>query len=273
VFLQFIFFYLNLNTKFYFTYMKPTLHFQRFEFKYPLHKPTAERIIPDLLKHMDFDPFVLDKKEKFYIVNSLYFDNEGYACYFEKESGEKFRKKFRFRIYGDEAGEETPIFAEIKRKNNVLVIKDRAVLSKKEALDMISGRGVLGTKGRDKEVLEEFLWNKGYNCLVPKIVVRYKRKPLIAKQDENVRVTFDYDIQAKPASWFNKGNYFWKNVLPGSMILEIKYNNILPFWLHEIIQKYELERVAFSKYTNSVRALVPMVDDGVSKDVVNCLGL
>ena len=257
--------------------MKPTLHFQRFEFKYPLHKPTADKIIPALLKYMDWDPFVREKKDRFYKVNSLYFDNAGYGCYFEKESGEKFRKKFRLRVYERQVKEDTDIFAEIKRKNNALVIKDRVVLSAKDTRKILIDNKLDGyikhINNKDMGVLKEFFWTKNYNCMTPKIMVKYKRKPLIAKRDKKVRVTFDYDIQAKLARWFDESRYGWKEVLPGSLILEIKYNNILPFWLHEIIQKYQLERVAFSKYCNSIRACVWGIDDGSGKDVTNYLGL
>lgn len=257
--------------------MKPTLHFQRFEFKYPMHKPTADKIIPALLKHMDWDTFIKDKEDKFYVVNSLYFDNNGYGSYFEKESGEKFRKKFRLRIYEDEVGDDTDIFIEIKRKNNALVTKDRVVLPAAEAREILInnhlGRYAKKMDDEDMAVLREFFWTKNYNCMIPKIMVRYKRKPLVAKQDKNVRVTFDYGIEAKRASWFNLKRNGWKEVLPGSLILEIKYNNVLPGWLHEIIQKYELERVAFSKYCNSLRACLPEIDDGSGFDVKNYLGL
>ncbi|MBU4332064.1 polyphosphate polymerase domain-containing protein [Patescibacteria group bacterium] len=257
--------------------MKPTLHFQRFEFKYPMHKPTAEKIIPALLKYMSWDPFVSGRGDKSYLVNSLYFDNSGYGCYFEKESGEKFRKKFRLRVYESEVKDDTNIFVEIKRKNNALIIKDRVHLPAKDARRILVNNKLNSYVGQisddDMMVLKEFLWTKNYNCMMPRIMVAYRRKPLVAKTDRNVRVTFDYDIRAKLTNWFNCNNFAWKEVLPGSLILEIKYNNILPFWLHEIIQKYQLERVAFSKYCNAVRACMPQIDDGSGRDSGNYLGV
>ena len=242
-----------------------------------MHKPTAEKIIPALLKYMDWDPFVREKKDKFYMVNSLYFDNANYGCYFEKESGEKFRKKFRLRTYDNTVNDDTNVFVEIKRKNNALVIKDRVVLTAEDARAILVnnriGKYAKRIDDDDMAVLREFFWTKNYNCMVPKIMIRYKRKPLIAKRDKDVRVTFDYDIESKLSSWFDARKYSWKRVLPNNLILEIKYNNILPFWLHEIIQKYQLERVAFSKYCNSLRVCVPELDDGSGVDVENYLGL
>lgn len=256
--------------------MKPALHFQRFEFKYPMHKPTADKIIPALLKHMKWDPFVAKNEDKFYYVTSLYFDNSGYGCFFEKESGEKFRKKFRLRIYDNEITPETKMFVEIKRKNNALVLKDRVILPARRAREIIvDNRSVDNFREfgeGDAEVLREFLWTKNYNCLTPKLLVSYKRKPLVSKYDEEARVTFDYDIKAKTTKWFD-GERGFREVLPNALILEIKYNNVLPYWLHEIIQKYGLERVAFSKYCNSLRRCVPSLDDGSGADIKNYLGL
>lgn len=257
--------------------MKPTLHFQRFEFKYPMHKPTADKIIPALLKYMVWDPYVRGQEEKSYRVNSLYFDNGDYGCFWEKEAGVVFRKKFRLRMYGEVITEDTKTFVEIKRKSNALIIKDRLLLPAKQAKDILIHNNLnqysASMDAGDLAVMEEFFWSKSHNCLKPKIMITYRRRPLVARQDPNVRVTFDYDLRAKTSDWFDFKNFGWREVLPGNLILEIKYNNILPHWLHEIIQKYDLQRAAFSKYCNAARACVPQLNDGSAADVSNYLGL
>src|SRR3989344_8614882 len=113
------------------------LHFQRFEFKYLLTKLQAEDILADcLVNNLQWDPYVRDQEHKSYQVNSLYFDSDNYKCYNEKLSGLKSRFKVRIRSYGD-IGVETG-FLEIKKKEDALVMKDRA------AMDLGDTRKILG---------------------------------------------------------------------------------------------------------------------------------
>lgn len=257
--------------------MKPTLHFQRFEFKYPLPAATAEKIIPALLKHMDWDPFVIESQDKYYTVSSLYFDTNKYACFWEKEAGVKFRKKLRLRVYDDKIEKDTLVFVEIKRKNDAVSIKDRIILTSGQVEEALMrnniGKYLKERSEKEKRVLEEFFWTKNYNCMEPKLMVSYKRKPLIGKYNKGFRVTFDYDLEAYQAKSLDFKKNQIKKILPDKLILEVKYNNVLPYWFLEIIQKYNLERVAFSKYCNSLRTCFPELDDGSQKDFENYLGV
>jgi len=236
---------------------KINLHFQRFEFKYQMPKALVEGVIPALLKHMVWDPYVRDKEQKYYHVNSLYYDNAGFACYWEKEAGLKRRKKLRLRFYDDILKPESKVFAEIKRKTDAVVIKDRAAMTYLDCQKLFLNNDFEVLKNLDKtskDLLEEFLWLKYYNCLMPQYMVSYKRTPLISKFDSDIRVTLDSEIKAYKASWLDKKLGFITDVYPQTTIMEIKYNNVLPQWLHQIIQQCQLEREPFSKYCNSVLA-------------------
>ena len=89
---------------------KPTLHFQRFEFKYFLPRHLAKQLVAALLPHMEWDPYI-KQSQGFYRVNSLYFDSPDYACFWDKEAGVADRKKLRLRYYGESLTPETPVFA------------------------------------------------------------------------------------------------------------------------------------------------------------------
>lgn len=246
---------------------KVKLHFQRFEFKYYLPKSTADKLLPALLNHMEWDPYIAGTGQDFYQVNSLYFDSPGYGCFWDKESGVRNRKKFRFRFYTDDLNETTPIFAEMKRKKDSLIIKDRIKLN---APDCFNGNFdqklkdlLMNDSGQDEksDFLSEMFWFLKRNSMKPKLFITYKRKALISKNDSKFRITFDYDIKAQAASDLNQSFNRLKDVYSEGVVLELKYNNILPSWFHRIIQKYQLERLAYSKYCNSLRVVKPQFDD------------
>jgi len=242
---------------------KPTLHFQRFEFKYYLPKNIADKLIPALLNYMDWDPYIKESGQDYYQVNSLYFDSPDFGCFWDKESGIADRKKLRFRFYNDIKDQASPIFAEIKRKKDALVIKDRisidAASSSNDNFDKKLSE--LLNADQDNDFLHELVWFKKRNTLRPKLFVSYKRKALVGKIDKKFRVTFDYDIKTQLANDLDISPNKFKNVYPGGAVLELKYNNVLPAWFHKIIQRYQLQRLAYSKYCNSLRVAMPQFDD------------
>lgn len=243
--------------------IKPTLHFQRFEFKYYLPQSTADKLIPALMRHMDWDPYIKSAGLDYYQVNSLYFDSPDYGCFWDKESGISYRKKLRFRFYGDWQAAD-PVFLEIKRKRDALVIKDR-VSFRREDLKTRSLNTLLfalAGAGGDDQFLRELVWFKNRNNLEPKLFVAYRRKALVGKADNRFRVTFDYAISAQKCEELGALDPAdLEEVYSGGVVLELKYNNVLPFWFQEIIQQYQLQVLAYSKYCNALRIIEPRFDD------------
>lgn len=244
---------------------RPTLHFQRFEFKYYLSKSTADKLIPALISFMDWDPYVQKGKQgsHSYKVTSLYYDTYDFSCFWDKESGIADRKKLRLRFYNN-LTTESDIFVEIKRKQDALVVKDRVAFgySKDIILKLDEKlKQMLAIKPHD-EFLHELFWFKKRNNLSPKLCVSYDRKALVGRKNKNFRVTFDYNMKAWFSSHLNPGMHHTKNIFPEGVTLELKYNNILPSWFHRIIQRYQLQRLAFSKYCNALRVANPILDDG-----------
>lgn len=242
------------------------LHFQRFEFKYQAPLNLIEGLIPDFLKYMAWDPYARDLPNKSYAVSSLYFDSVGLGCYFQNLNGDRVRKKLRIRFYDSFLKPETPVFLEIKRKYDMVSIKDRLTLANSDCFDLLQGKRNFGLSfsGHNLETLDEFLWLKYYNGMVPQNMVIYDRKPLISKVDPNFRVTIDYNIRTYSASWLSdKKNRL--SVNPGQAVLEVKFNNILPFWFHQLILKHNLERRPFSKYCRSLEVCRPELVGGVKE--------
>ena len=222
--------------------------FQRFEFKYFLPKREMGQMYSVLLRnHLVRDPF-LELGQDGYSVNSIYFDSPTLRCYNEKISGMKNRAKLRLRTYGEQLDNPQTIFLEIKRKSDAIVVKDRTFLSIDNYRRAISGEVLHFEKNdRDSDILEEFTVRQRSYSMLPLVSVRYKRNPLVSRFDNNLRITFDYDIEAAGAGSFTDRKNF-NPIFRDLAIMEIKYNNILPGWLHKVIQKHELNREAFSKY-------------------------
>ncbi len=234
------------------------LHFQRFEFKYQFPENIIDGLIPELLKYMEWDPYAKDLPGKFYTVSSLYYDSIGLGCYYQKIAGERTRKKLRIRFYDPAIKPETPVFLEIKRKYVTVVVKDRLTFSHQDCFNLLKENKKLNLplSQHDKETLDEFLWLKIYNSMVPQNLVIYSRKPLISKVDPNFRLTFDYNIRTYLADWITEKKAVCL-VNPGMAIMEVKFNNILPFWFQQIIQRYNLQQRPFSKYCSSLEVCKP----------------
>lgn len=243
--------------------IKPKLHFQRFEFKYYLPKSTADKIIPALLNYMDWDPYIAGSGRDYYQVNSLYFDSPDYGCFWDKESGIADRKKLRYRYYNDLHSGDDAVFVEIKRKKDALVIKDRVKFDVASCSNNLFDNKLRDMRLVDKknDFLEEIIWFKNRNSMKPKLFVTYRRKALVGKIDKRFRVTLDHDIRTQKLSDLHNQLGKLESVYPEGVVLELKYNNVLPKWFQEIIQKYQLQRLAYSKYCNSLRVAMPQFDD------------
>ncbi len=225
----------------------PKLHFQRYEFKYHIPISIADKIVPELLNYMDFDPYVEGGKS-FYEVHSIYLDSPHFKNYHEKVEGELFRKKLRIRAYSKDVKLSDPVFVEIKRKYNMVIIKDREKMSLEKATALSHGQIDYDLlKDENHEVVDEFMQDKMLYAMRPKVLVSYKRKPLVSRTGLNLRVTFDYDIEAGRTNRIDFTTHT-RPIYPGMLVMEIKFNDMLPYWLHETIQKYRLEAWPYSKY-------------------------
>ncbi|MBI4235006.1 polyphosphate polymerase domain-containing protein [Candidatus Peregrinibacteria bacterium] len=233
----------------------PKLHFQRFEMKYQLPLALADRLVPALLLHMKFDQNAqLQNNEMYYEVRSIYFDSIDFRAYHEKIDGFEKRKKLRIRIYGND---DERLFFEIKRKHGQVVKKDRLIVDSGDFTEIISGNFEKFHFANDElEVIEEFVFEKKYFNMRPNTLVAYKRRALVGTNEDKLRITFDYDIQATSLGYVDFAKKT-RPILKDMLIMEVKFNNVLPNWVHDIIQKYGLKADSYSKYCAGVEASYP----------------
>ena len=236
------------------------LHFRRFEWKYIIDRKMMHRIISELSTYMELDDHISTEardrgpQNAFYMVRSVYMDNSGLGSYHEKMAGCDFRKKMRVRTYEGDVSDDTKVFVEIKRKKGDTIIKDRVVMPYGSCQNIFD-QGVYNLDQfpvGDRDFLKEFLWTYKRNCMRPLLNVSYKRCPFVDKVRKRFRVTFDYDIDSVLVN--GEINFQGEtNKKSGDIIMEVKYDGMLPSWFYNILKKYSLSRSSFSKYCFGVQ--------------------
>jgi hypothetical protein len=231
-------------------------NFNRFELKYLITLQQAERFKSGLRAYLVPDEHGNNNGR--YAVSSLYYDSPGFRCYWDKVDGVKVRRKLRIRRYetGQALTEETPVYVEIKQRVDRVTQKRRAILPYCQALRLCNDRQIPDHTPDDGAVIGEifvFLWQ--YN-LRPASIVRYDRQAFIGTDyDIGLRVTFDTSLsfQSHPLHLHEQPSGL-PMLHPGLVVMEVKVNERIPYWLTEMIAAHNLQLIRFSKYCRSIEA-------------------
>lgn len=239
------------------------LHIQRFELKYAVSRTLGEKIIHDLLPWFKKDPHI-DTFQDSYPVYTCYFDTPRLRYYWEKINGSLRRHKVRLRGYHYPLTPSNFVFAEIKKKYNNVITKDRAPLPL-VAISTFLKSGTIAADARlYQSVFDRFFTMIQEDLLMPKTLVLYQRMAFLSHVSAYpTRITLDFDLHATQTTTvddflFGK-EHAWHPLLPQMAILEIKYTNTMPAFLHDVILRYGLTCRAYSKYCTSVEKTMPSV--------------
>ena len=103
-------------------------------------------------------------------------------------------------------------------------------------------------------MIKEFIFDVLKKRITPRILIDYKRKPLINKHGLYFRLTFDSNlVSSKAKTLFKEKNFFFPQACkPGFTILEVKFERSIPAWFHRTIQAYDLKRKSISKFVFGV---------------------
>jgi SPX domain protein involved in polyphosphate accumulation len=234
--------------------------FNRFELKYLLSLQQAEQFKGTLQSYVVADERGHNNGR--YTLASLYYDSPDLRCYRENEQGLKFRRKLRIRRYetGEVFTDESPVFLEIKQRYDRVTQKRRTVLPYREALRLCNDRQIPDHDPGDRALIEEiygFLWQ--YN-LRPASIVRYERQAFTGTEyDMGLRVTFDTSLSFQARQLHLHEQPSGLPMLPvNSVVMEIKVNERIPYWLTNMIAAHNLQRVGVSKYCRSIEAAQSM---------------
>ncbi|MBI2035464.1 MAG: polyphosphate polymerase domain-containing protein [Candidatus Liptonbacteria bacterium] len=235
-------------------------NFLRFEFKYLIPRFLLGDLKGDLAK-LNFQEDSANNADGFYHVASVYFDTVTLSDYSDKIGGLLARKKLRARIYKKNDGEgSAPVWLEIKEKYDMMISKKRVALSLTEWQEFLQtprlARQNLKSRLSESETknLEEFMFWIDLENRRPYVLVEYKRSAWhLLSGKEKIRITLDYDIKAQKTK-----NLFadpTANVSQNNAVIEIKFSEKMPAQIGSLLAKYNLERVAYSKYAESVDSI------------------
>lgn len=182
---------------------------------------------------------------KAYTIRSLYFDDFHDSCMRENEDGIDNRKKYRIRIYN---GESSVIKLEKKMKYRGMTKKVGAVLSIEECRTYMVGQTPALTAA-DADLKKELYAQIKGNGMHPVCIVEYERCAFVEPVG-NVRVTFDRNISGcdRCTDFLDKEIPLIPLLPKGQHVLEVKYDELLPEYIAEVLNLGVLQRTSFSKY-------------------------
>ena len=214
----------------------------RHELKYQCSEAQLAIIKSRVQSIMKYDSHTTDGR---YTIRSMYFDSIDNKCYYDNENGTDPREKFRIRIYN---ADDSRISLECKRKEHGKTFKTSCLLSTDDYNKIMAG-GDLSSFSDKPEVLRKFTLLLKDELYRPAVIVEYDRTPFIY-QIGNVRVTLDKNIRSSDdfESFFEK-NLATREILPqGQHLLEVKYDELLPDYIKEVLELGNLQQSTFSKY-------------------------
>lgn len=245
--------------------------FNRYEVKYLVPAGQVPEIQGELESRLDRDHFCGDAG---YGVWSVYYDTRQLRFYWEKIEGLRFRRKLRIRHYGDrfDVADDTPVYVEIKQRVNRVTQKRRLCLPYAAALRLCNGRQPVDCETHDRGLRDEVLDLISRLDLLPIAMTGYQRRALLGRDAElGLRVTLDYRVRGRDRDFHVAADAVNRFIVPpAKVVMEVKANERVPYWLTDLTARHGLQVVRISKYAQSVEAFgraprsvfhVPVDDD------------
>ncbi|MCI8726522.1 MAG: polyphosphate polymerase domain-containing protein [Hungatella sp.] len=183
-------------------------------------------------------------KKDGYLVSSVYFDDPCRSALEEKKAGAEFRKKYRLRCYNRE---DKLIRLECKKKYGDFIAKESAEISRREYDLLLKGEYDFLLE-KDKTCRELYLAHH-IRLLKPILSVEYFREAYIFEIG-NVRITFDKNISFSVSDYDVFSEYYsvCQALEQGIMVMEVKFDELLPDVILQVISTVAADRCAISKY-------------------------
>lgn len=215
----------------------------RHEIKYIISRNYAKILKKRLSLLLDRDKYS-KSKEGSYLIKSLYFDDYQNTAYYEKIDGVLYRKKYRIRIYNND---DKFIRLECKYKHNNLTSKEQTLISRDIYNKIINDSNDIDTFG-DK-VLTNFLMDCKVKKLKPCVIVEYQRTAF-TYPISTVRITFDEMVKSGLYNYdlFDKSAPTYTVLGDDLLVLEVKYDDVLPEIIEDIIKTVPMYRQSVSKF-------------------------
>lgn len=178
-------------------------------------------------------------------VNSIYYDTDDYRLIRNSIEKPVYKEKLRLRSYSVPKGDST-VFLELKKKYKGVVYKRRKTLKYDDAQKYLKSH-ILPD---NSQIMREIDWTMNfYKTLKPKMFIGYDRLAYVGSEDENLRITFDFNLRFRTDNLsLDCGNYGENIIGNNYFIMEIKALNAMPLWLCFALDKLKIYPSSFSKY-------------------------
>lgn len=219
------------------------------EIKFLVDADMGERVRAWARERLPADPHGAGPFGDQYRITSVYLDTRLFDVFHRR--GSYRRSKFRIRRY--EGGDA--VFLERKLRTGTRLAKRRTRVD-------LSLLPCLGNGGPpDGNAARWFHRRLALRQLLPICQISYLRTARVANTPAGpVRLTIDEQLEAVPTGSFGFVDAAGTTLLPGQVILELKYTGYPPAVFREVIETFGLAPGAASKYRFAIEALgaVPM---------------
>lgn len=236
--------------------------FNRYEKKYIITEEIYRLIIPQLEEYMEVD--VHSRNGGFYTICNIYYDTPDNEIIRRSIERPVYKEKLRLRSYGI-VGLKDKVYLEIKKKFNGSVNKRRTVITLEDAYRY------LGTKQKPEplnhmngQILNEIdFMVQRYEILNPVLFLSYDRNALFGIEDKSFRITFDTNIRTRRYDLgLEFGNYGDLLLPEDQWVMEVKINGAVPLWFAQLLSRYRIYPVSFSKYGTEYQRTMLKSNDG-----------
>lgn len=214
--------------------------FKRYELKYTLTIDGYERLKHKMQEHMELDEYGHHK------ISNIYFDTPDHRVIRESIDKPVYKEKLRLRCYG-EPSDNTTAFIELKKKYDGIVYKRRITATLAEAMSYLCEGTKLQKQSQISREIDYF--KKSHEDLEASVYLSYEREAYKGIEDENLRMTFDFNIKARDEDVSLYDSDCDKLVMDNEhVILEVKTSTGLPTWFLDFLAEEEVYKSFFSKY-------------------------
>lgn len=230
---------------------------QRFELKYIIREEVALAVRDFVGGYLEIDEYGATLPNFSYPVHSLYLDSDELTLYHNTINGDKNRFKLRLRFYDNR--KEAPIFFEIKRRMNSIIMKQRGGVRREAVGWLLAGQlpepsHLVSRDPRQLVALQNFSRLMHDVRARPKAHIAYLREAWISPRDNSVRVTMDRDVRCEPepAGRLNTRMDCPVSVFGKEVILELKFTDRFPDWFQQLVRVFGLMQCGAAKYVEGV---------------------
>jgi hypothetical protein len=237
--------------------MEDHLQHQRFERKYFITESQARKIREFVKCYLAPDEFSRNRSDYSYPVHSIYLDSDALLTYWATVHCEKKRFKLRVRFYDDHP--DSPLFFEIKRRENECVLKRRAAVRRGAGALLLAGHlpapeHLFSNKPQSLAALQRFCYLTHKLNARLMVHVGYLREAWVSPHSNSVRVTIDRSVRGEPRHEPRFDTRMLDPIYPfgHQQILELKFTDRFPDWFNELIRHFNLTQTGVPKYCGSV---------------------